>query len=230
MQKTKWHILSTRPLSNAVKAQAAAKNIVIDESSFIETTAITNDALTKKIQALATQNITTVFTSMNAVEAVAAMAQKKTGWPVYSIGTTTTELVTQKLSNSIKATAPDAATLAQAIIDADEKEVYFFCGNIRRDVLPQMLEKANITVHEFVVYQTTATPAKIDKTYDAILFYSPSAVESFFSMNTANQSTALFAIGATTADALKPYSNNIIIAQSTGKEALVQQMIAHFNP
>jgi hypothetical protein len=57
-------------------------------------------------------------------------------------------------SNSHNGSSCDAAALADVIIKDGVKEVHFFCGTIRRDVLPHTLRKANILVEEIVVYQT----------------------------------------------------------------------------
>ena len=81
------------------------------------------------------------------------------------------------------------------------------------------------------MYQTIATPHKIDKEYFGILFFSPSAVQSFFSKNKVCEKTILFAIGNTTANEIKKYSTNkIIISDEPGKENLVTKMIEYFNP
>ena len=67
--------------------------------------------------------------------------------------------------------------------------------------------------------------------YFGILFFSPSAVQSFFSKNKVADKTILFAIGNTTANEIKKYSTNkIIISDEPGKENLVTKMIEYFNP
>ena len=57
-------------------SEAAQNNIIIDEISFIRTEEIMNAQLQKKLENF-TQNITAVFTSMNAVEAVAKFIPSK---------------------------------------------------------------------------------------------------------------------------------------------------------
>jgi uroporphyrinogen-III synthase len=80
------------------------------------------------------------------------------------------------------------------------------------------------------VYHTIIAAHKISKDYDGILFYSPSAVESFFLVNTINENAVLFAIGYTTSNALKKFiKNKIIIAEQPGKEALVKKMVEYFS-
>jgi len=230
MQKVSRHILSTRPLSQKIVEAALQQGIAIEELSFIETAPIINQNLQKEIETFSQQAITAVFTSMNAVEAVANVIQNKVDWTVYSIGAATEKRVEEKLGVTVKKSAAYAAQLADNIIEDKPAEVYFFCGNIRRDLLPQKLKEAGIQVNEIVVYQTIETPKRILRRFDGILFYSPSAVQSFFSVNKVDDETQLFAIGTTTAEAIQPYSRNpVIIATHPGKESLVQQAIRHFN-
>lgn len=230
MQKNSLNILSTRPLNKQIIEEAAEQNIFIDCISFIETVPVVNKDLEEKIKKLSEKKITAVFTSMNAVEAVKDHLPSKPEWRIFSIGQTTKELIDDFFgSENIVAVANDASTLADIIIENGEKDIFFFCGDQRRDELPGKLKSKNIKVEEVVVYNTIKTTQKISKEYDAVLFYSPSAVESFFSVNDINRDVTLFAIGYTTADTIKEtVKNNIIIAEHPGKEALVKKMIAYF--
>jgi len=93
-----------------------------------------------------------------------------------------------------------------------------------------MLGVAGVTVTEIVVYETIVVPHVVKKDYDAILFFSPSAVDSFFSVNKIKRETLFFAIGATTAEAIQQYNHGkIIVAAQPGKEALMQQAIDFFS-
>ncbi|MEP6751042.1 MAG: uroporphyrinogen-III synthase, partial [Bacteroidota bacterium] len=58
---------------------------------------------------------------------------------------------------------------------------------------------------------------------------SPSAVTSFFSKNKVSNQTTLFAIGNTTASAIKKHATtSIIISDKPGKENLVEKAINYF--
>ena len=105
-------------------------------------------------------------------------------------------------------------------------EVIFFCGDQRRDELPGLLKKNKIEVKEIVVYKTIATPKKIEKKYDGILFFSPSAVKSFFQKNKLDKQVMLFAIGNTTADEIKKFSKNkIVVSDVPAGKLLLQKVI-----
>ena len=232
MQQNKFQILCTRPLESKLIQEANSAGIGIDVIAFIETTPIKTQEVKQQIVQAVLSPATIVFTSMNAVDAVVAQKHNlQTDWSIYCIGTTTNKLVSLYFGeNSISGTANSAAELAQLIVeDRFAENVIFFCGDQRREELPEILSKNNIEVKEIVVYETIIVPHQISKEYDGILFFSPSAVESFFSTNTIKQQTILFAIGNTTATAIKKFTNNtIIISDAPGKENLVQKMIKHF--
>lgn len=48
------------------------------------------------------------------------------------------------------------------------------------DTIPSSLLAYDLFLEELVVYDTILLPHTINRTYDAIFFFSPSAVESFF--------------------------------------------------
>lgn len=221
-------ILSTRPLSAALVAEAGAAGIDIDEISFIETQPIRSREVVQKIEMIYQQQATVVFTSMSGVDAVAL--PKKPEWKIYCLDHATKQEVSSKFGNCIAGTADSAEELAHRIAEGDAKEVTFFCGDHRREELPAILKKNNIKVNEVIVYKTIPRHHTLEKTYDGILFFSPSAVESFFKTNQLKSETILFTIGHTTAAAVKERTHNkIIISQSPAKEAMVKETIHYFS-
>ncbi|MGB8190315.1 MAG: uroporphyrinogen-III synthase [Chitinophagaceae bacterium] len=230
MQNTTY-ILSTRPLDQTIIEEAAANNIVIDMLSFIHTTPVDADEVIQQVRAVALQETTVVFTSMNAVDAVTALLDnERPWWSIYCIGDTTGKLVSGYFGeNTIAGTANSAVALAAVIMLDGVKELVFFCGDQRRPELPATLKSNDVAVEEVIVYRTITTPHVVTKKYDGILFFSPSAAESFFSANTADENTILFAIGDTTADTIKKFTNNpVITSVIPGKEVLAQQAIEYF--
>lgn len=226
-------ILSTRPLDKALSDKALEQNIIIDNISFIKTEEIVDANTSDQIKKLATKPITAVFTSMNGVEAVAKSLNNSNfhpEWKIYCIGAATQYLITSHFSScKIIGTGKNAAELSQAIINDKAGKVVFFCGDQRRDELPALLRDSKITVEEIVVYKTKEVHVKIEKDYNGILFFSPSAVKSFFSLNSIPPATVLFSIGNTTADAIKSVcENEVIISDFPAKEKLVEMAIQHF--
>ncbi len=96
-----------------------------------------------------------------------------------------------------------AADLAKIISLIYGKETFtFFSGNLRRDVLPSTLKENGIAFNEIEVYETLLTPKKINEKLDGILFFSPSAVESYLKSNIIKDEMC-FCIGETTPEALE---------------------------
>lgn len=232
MQQNRTTILSTRPLEKFLLNVVKEKGIDIDVVSFIETKPIRLDETKTAIEQALSSTASVVFTSTNAVKAVSArMNENKPDWKIFCIGNTTRRLVEKYFGNScIEGIAANAETLAQVILDKkNTRKIIFFCGGLRRNELPDKLRKNDINVKEIVVYQTILTPHPVTKNYDAVLFFSPGGVESFFKKNKPEVKTILFAIGNTTANEIKNYSNNrIVIADEPGKENLVYKAIEFF--
>ncbi len=231
MQKNSIQILCTRPLKDEIIQQALQNEIEICVIPFIKTESVISAAITNTIQLLARKKITAIFTSMNAVSSVTEQLQAIPNWNIYSLSGTTKDLITSFFGETnLVATARNASQLSHLIIEAkNDTPIVFFTGNLRLDTLPQYLTKQNISYEEVVVYNTTQIPIKIERLFDGILFFSPSAVHSFFSINNIKDTVVLFAIGDTTADTIKTYTQNkVIISHSPAKEEMLEQVITYF--
>ena len=233
MQESKITILSTGHLDDSLVDKAKENSIDIDTISFIHTEAIGSEELTSQVTNLNHEKLSIVFTSGNAAKAVASsLHEMHPDWKVFSIGGATKDILCKHFGkNAIAGVASNASQLADVILSNKEiKEVIFFCGDQRRNELPDKLSQQGIKVREIVVYRTTATPQTILKAYDAILFFSPSAVHSFFMNNTIPTKTVLFAIGQTTVDVIQTYTNNPVVSgELPGKEHIIEEVITYFD-
>lgn len=231
MKKLNFHILCTRQLDDALISKASLSNIHIDTASFIETVPVNNKAITEQIRAISLEHITAVFTSMNAADAVINQLADKPAWQICSLGGITKEHLLHFFGkDAIIATAKNATALCEKIL-AQKKitEVVFFCGDHRLDELPETLRRHNVSVQEVVVYHTIHTPEYTEKDYDGVMFFSPSAVHSFFSVNTLPVNVVLFAIGKTTAATIQTYCTNpVITSEWPGREQMVDLAIHYF--
>ena len=230
MPVNKIKVLSTRPIDPGLLREAKEHNMLIDELSFINTELCNDKNTTLRIAELLKEKINAIFTSMTAIDAVNKHISETPSWRIYCIGNTTKKLAQDKFPlNNIVATANNSQQLAIEIIKDAPKDVIFFCGDQRRKELPETLKKAGIGVEELVVYRTTGEVHTLNNEYDAILFFSPSAVTSFFSTNILPARTVIFAIGTTTAETVRDHTTNqLIISGTPGKSDLVLKMIEHF--
>lgn len=232
MQSNKRYILSTRPLNEALINEAAAKGIEISTHAFIETEPVHSEALRLEIEKYSFMPVTAIFTSMNAVDAVVDLLDGyKPSWKIGCIGFSTLQLATHYFgSENIIALGKNAEELAKDLLAKEDNHFVFFCGDQRRDELPETFKSHGKMLDEVIVYKTIQQPAIINKNFDAIAFFSPSAAESFFSLNQVPSDTILFTIGKTTAEAVKKYTDNkIMIAEKPGKEQMVEMMISYFD-
>ncbi|KAA2240095.1 uroporphyrinogen-III synthase [Chitinophaga agrisoli] len=235
MQNHRYHILSTRELPADLLLAATEQGMDIEIRSFIQVTPIVSDTLKERIQPLLREHVHVVFTSANAVHAAADYmgGSYPAEWQVYCLDGATRHAVERRLHTDQRFITTDthAKTLAaQIMAKGNVPAVVFFCGNKRRGELPDLLRQHGIPVEEIVVYDTTEAPVAVEKTYDGIFFFSPSAVSSFFSVNKLPPDTVCFAIGQTTAGALEPLTNNrIIVSTGTSAQQMVQTAIFYFN-
>jgi len=231
MPTFKYNILCTRSLDSMLVYKAANNGIRIDEVAFVETEPILINEVKQQVQTIATKKATVVFTSMNAVDAVTSQLLQKPDWKIYCVGGITKETVFNFFGEkSVAGTAKNARMLAEKIILSGEKnEVFFFCGDQRLDELPEMLKANDIKVNEIVVYATRLIPNFITKNYDGIIFFSPSAVHSFFSENTIATNVVLFSIGTTTTATIKTYCiNKIVTSEWPGKENMIDLVLEYY--
>ncbi|MBE2290259.1 MAG: uroporphyrinogen-III synthase, partial [Chitinophagaceae bacterium] len=204
----KISILSTTILGNDITGGVDTNMFSVTEAVFIDVRSLGGGELRGLIYSYISAGLPVVFTSKNAVKAVAALVgDEQPNWKIYSLGPNTGKVVAQLFPGSaIVGTAPSAEGLAEIIVADGIKEVVFFCGDIRLDTLPDRLGKAGVLVRETIVYETISSPEKIEGTFDGILFFSPSGVKNFFEANVVASHTVLFAVGNTTAAEVAKYT------------------------
>ena len=216
-------ILSTKKLLSNQKQFLLNANFNLIEADFIKTES--------KPFELKNINDNLIFTSQNAVHSLVENAEKLLPKlrekNAFCVGLKTKALLEENGFNVIAYTGY-AADLAEIIALIYSKESYtFFSGNLRRDTLPDFLKEANITFNEIEVYETHLKPQKINTPVDGILFFSPSAVESYLKDNKIKKEIC-FCIGNTTAEALENTTKNIIIANQPTVENTIIQCIKEY--
>ncbi len=226
-------ILSTAFLDLHMAEKHASQRITLEACSFIETHNCIDKNIEERILALASENTNIVFTSTHAVIAVVTILSLhniKPVWKIFCLDGATQLAVENYWNNEqVVVSANNALELANVIIANAADNLVFFCGNIRRPELPDKLQQQGKTLEEIIVYETRETRQQVDKYFDGILFFSPSGVKSFFSNNTINGGTVLFAIGNTTADAIWEFTDNeIVISDTHSKEAVWEKAVKYF--
>ncbi len=227
MTKTNFHIVSTKVLKPALIHEMESIGLKVTQADFISKTIQIPDSIDQL-----SLHSTIVLTGKTAVEAWIEIAKRwkldLKEFTVYCLASATQE-ATIHYGLKIKGVATDATSLAEVILtDTSITAVTFVCGNLRRDELPNKLKKNGVDVWEIIAYQTEPVPVKVDQCYDGVLFFSPSAVDSFLSLNEIN-SSACFCLGKTTADhARQAGCTEVIVAESPTAESLVKKVINYY--
>lgn len=207
-------ILSTNILTNKQRKLLVGYKVI--ESSLIEISFLRNIEIKEKIK-------NAIFTSKNAVKSVFEINKNQIEYfeKVYCVGKKTATLLTEKGINPILI-KNSAKKLAMALIKTKDKYV-FFCGNTRRDELLNTLTENHIKIKEIEVYKTELTPIYYTKNFEAVLFFSPTGVQSYVIGKNTCESKAI-CIGETTANAAKKYFKNTFVANEQSIESVLSKL------
>ncbi len=170
-----------------------------------------------------------VFTSQNAVKSVMQNKniEKLKHIPVVCVGVNTKQLL-QENGFTVLECEDYAENLAPIIQQKYVLEhIAFFAGNIRRNVLPNAFQNSRILFNEYTVYQNTANSKEVKAKINGILFFSPSAIQSYLKHNSITNQTC-FCIGTTTAEALNGITTNVVIANKQTIENVIIQCINYY--
>ena len=214
-------ILSTKKLKRAALKTFSDADFKVIEKKFIKTKAI--DFEVENI------NDFLIFTSKNSVKSVlknkieSQIKEKK----IVCVGQKTKKFL-EKHHFTVQETANYASDLGSIITKKYKDQSFtFFSGNIRRNTLPDLLNEHTIKWNEVVVYETTLNPKKITDKVDGILFFSPSAINSYLMKNEIENQTC-FCIGTTTAKALEYKTKNIQIASQPTVENVIEEVLKYY--
>jgi len=218
-------ILSTKKLNKIAKQRLFDANFNVIEGKFIKTKVIDFQ--------IETINEFVIFTSKNSVKSIlksilksnikSQIKEKK----IVCVGQKTKEFL-EKNNFQVQETADYATDLGSIIAKKYKNYSFtFFSGNIRKNTLPDLLNENNIKWNEVVVYETTLNPKKVTSKIDGILFFSPSAIESYLTKNTLEKEIC-FCIGTTTAKALEHKTKNIKIASQPTVENVIEAVLKYY--
>ncbi len=214
---SKVSLLSTKILSTK-------QHLLLDKHNFNfeEYNAITIEDLSIK-ENVFFKNI--IVTSQNAARILIQNSIKTDS--VFCVGEKTKSLF--KANNyNVKEVSENASSLANLIVQKYKKYTFvFLCGNRRRPELPWILNKNKIPFTEKIIYNTNLNIRGFNNNFDAVLFFSPSAVESFIKNNNLTNTIA-FCIGKTTADFAEKYALKTVLANNTSIDATLNRLIDFF--
>jgi uroporphyrinogen-III synthase len=144
-----------------------------------------------------------------------------------------TQNTIKKYGYSPTLSAPSAAPLAQLMVSQIDlsQGVYFFAGTLSLPILPNFLLKNDIKIQTITIYETVKNSFMHPlSNFDALSFFSLSAVDAFLLKNTIPEQTIIFTLGSTTAQHLeeKTGAKHIFVASKPTIDSLIDKIIEIF--
>ncbi|RMG77973.1 MAG: hydroxymethylbilane synthase [Bacteroidetes bacterium] len=152
------------------------------------------------------------FTSKNAAKIWLEKQQHVKGVNIACIGkSTATEFLKKGIHPAFVGNSDDHSQIADAFVEyAKGKKVVFPSSDKSKQTIQRFIEKY-CKVENLILYKTVPNPQRIDENYDIAIFTSPSNVEAFFKMNKLPENVTVIAIGNTTKNKLKEYTDKSVI-------------------
>lgn len=130
--------------------------------------------------------------------------------------------------------APAAKPLAELMLQkADITEgVHFIGGTLSLPILPNILIKNNILLTKITLYETVKNTAPLPlSTFDAVAFFSLSAVDAFLIKNSLSDTTMVFTLGKTTAQHIREKTGikHIFVAKTPTIDSIITKIIEILN-
>jgi uroporphyrinogen-III synthase len=228
-------ILSTRALGNAARDFIHHENWLVDITSFTETHGvITVDQLADFLAECKEpgKNFLLLFSSENSVKWLKWGLDRygyklPPGLKAFCVGKKTLRSAEDMLEVEPILAEKNSETLVTTLKETVPLGITFLycCGSKRLDTLPLGLKAAGFVVKEYIVYKTELTPHKTFRDYNVILFFSPSAVVSYFGVNNWDKEMVAVSIGHTTSEALKKAGvGTILIADEPNELAMLGKL------
>lgn len=206
----KFRLLSTKCLSAEQQNRLVQTGVSFSCWDFI--------TITPKSFEVNPENKSFIFSSQNAVKSVFNQF-RFSGNNCYCVGEKTQKLLERNGQKVIKMAEKSSILVDFILKNAKNESFLFFTGNQRMPAIEAAFTQEKRTLEVIETYSTIAQPKAVGN-YDAVLFYSPSGVESYLQNNRLDQSMS-FAIGETTALSLQKYTDNIITATQPTIEHLI---------
>lgn len=205
------NILVTRILSKPIWEGFSLDDFSVTEHDFVSTVPCESSESPKY------QNV--LVSSQNAVGAF-DLSQKR----IFCVGTRT-QLALNKQGLTVSKRSSSALEMANAAAKKAEPAT-FICGSKRLPIVEEVFRGIGLELQVIVVYRTLMQPREFSIKWDAILFFSPSGVESFHELN--DQIPPAICIGETTAACAQTYGHPIVLSRFQTKESVVQAALDYF--
>ena len=215
-------VFSTKSLSES-QTKLFHNNIASENSDFIK---VRSNRIAPKVVKDVIENV--IITSKNGVEALLDNFTKEelNFKNIFCVGRRTKKMIQQKIG-PVNHTEKNAERLAEYLSkEMKGNSVTYFCSDLRLDTLSKILTENKIEVNEVEAYKTMYSPELVSESIDGVMFYSPSAVNSYLQKNTTDK--VAFCIGASTAKEAQKYFEKVEVAQIPTVESVIELVNLHY--
>ena len=215
-------VFSTKSLSES-QTKLFHNNIASESSDFIK---VRSNRIAPKVVKDVIENV--IITSKNGVEALLDNFTKEelNFKNIFCVGRRTKKMIQQKIG-PVNHAEKNAERLAEYLSkEMKGNSVTYFCSDLRLDTLSKILTENKIEVNEVEAYKTMYSPELVSESIDGMLFYSPSAVNSYLQKNTTDK--VAFCIGASTAKEAQKYFQKVEVAQIPTVESVIELVNLHY--
>jgi uroporphyrinogen-III synthase len=233
-----FSLLTTRGLSNEASNFISEMNWSLDTVKIIETKgAVSRPQILKILEEFnkKPKQLLLIFSSENAIKHLVAGFNHfgfdfPSGLSTVCVGNKTKEAAETLVQARMVCSGDNSTLLLKRLLKDFSPECTFvyFCGNRRLPILPDGLKENGFTIKEFFVYTTVLTPVKLLNYYDAVLFFSPSAVDSYFEKNKWHDNMIAVSIGNLTSERLALFGvENICESETPGEIPMLEKLNEH---
>ncbi len=219
----KISVFSTKKLSES-QTKLFHEDIDVTDSDFIKTRF---NRIPPKVVRNEIENV--ILTSKNSVASLlhSFSADELQFKNIYCVGRRTKALIEKHIGKVLHA-EKNAQKLAEYLKNELKQgdSITFFCGDLRRDELPDILTKHGVLVNEIEAYQAIYSGKRLDENVTSVLFYSPSTVTSYLEKNEPNR--IAFCIGETTATEAKKSFKEVYVAKVPTVESVIESVNMHY--
>ncbi|MDG1980355.1 MAG: hydroxymethylbilane synthase [Flavobacteriaceae bacterium] len=215
-------VFSTKSLSES-QTKLFHNNIASESSDFIK---VRSNRIAPKVVKDVIENV--IITSKNGVEALLDNFTKEelNFKNIFCVGRRTKKMIQQKIG-PVNHAEKNAERLAEYLSkEMKGNSVTYFCSDLRLDTLSKILTENKIEVNEVEAYKTMYSPELVSESIDGVMFYSPSAVNSYLQKNTTDK--VAFCIGASTAKEAQKYFEKVEVAQIPTVESVIELVNLHY--
>ena len=221
-QETSIRVFSTKSL--AVSQTKLFHNTIVSQSSdFIK---VRSNRIPLKVVKEGIENV--IITSKNGVEALLDNFTKEelNFKNIFCVGRRTKKMIEQKIGpvNHAEKNAEKLAEYLTKQLKGDS--VTYFCSDLRLDTLTRILTQNKIKVNEVEAYKTMYSPEVVSENVKGVLFYSPSAIQSYLQKNSSDK--IAFCIGPSTAKEAKKFFEKVEVAQLPTVESVIELVNLHY--